>query len=113
MDHTTTVLFLVVQHSLRKGVSVKCAAPTVNKHEPIVTFDARSRTDEAKAIVLMRFPFKTMRWRRGSGPLAAELPVTAARPSMGGPSGIGGLALGLSSFPCTLSRPSQETRFEL
>ena len=75
-------------------------------HVPIYTLDARSRADEAKAIVFGRFPFMNTRWRRGSVPSAAELPVTAASPSMHGHPGFGGLIIGLPSFPGALGYPS-------
>ena len=112
MSHATIAFFPLFQRSFRKGVSVESAAPWYKRHRPLVSFDAARRADEAKAIVIGQAPFMMVRWRRGSGPMAADHSATAARPSMNGTSCVGGFAIGLPPFPCTLGQPGHESRFE-
>ena len=96
----------VIRRIPRKGVSAECAAPGGSRNVPTHSLNARSGADEAKAIVVEWFPFVFKHWRRGSGPSAAELPSTAARPSMRGRPCSGGPLARLPSLPGTLGSPS-------
>ena len=95
---TTTV---IVSH---KGMTAKCATPGFKRHQPLYTLDARSRAYEAEFSSLWQVPFVSMSWRHGSGPIAAELPATAAKLSQHGPVMAGGFALRLLAFSCALVR---------